>query len=189
MRHALRILLAAAAAAFWIIGCVAGEQTVRPTPEPPAGEPAQNVNTPPPPAPSTIQAKNQKTTSTAITPITTEFDHKHPYDSVDWSTVHPEQRPPQVGPGDREWPGERLGLIGPIVAHSSKGSRTRYVLVYDAAGVLVGGMTQKEFKQDPEKFNALLEKAHQRSQHQNRMAMRYLLRKHHASQASQIPDN
>lgn len=188
MRHALRILLVAAAAAFWIIGCVASEQTVRPSPEPPASEPAQAGKTPPAPSPSTTEAKNKKSTPTTATPITPEFDHKHPYDSVDWSTVHPEQRPPHAGPGDREWPGEKIGLIGPIVAHSSKGSRTRYVLVYDAAGVLVGGMTHKEFKKDPEKFNALLEKAHQRSQHQNRMAMRYLLRKHHASQAAQLPD-
>lgn len=107
---------------------------------------------------------------------TASFDHKLSSDTVDWASLSTRPFRPGIKETDREWPGERLGLIGPIVTSHGEGSR-RFVLVYDSAGVLVGGLTYKEYKKEPRLFEALIKKAQSRSEYQNYMALQFLNRK------------
>ncbi len=107
---------------------------------------------------------------------TQSFSHKMPKDTMDWTSLGTRPLKPADKETDLEWPGERMGLIGPIVTSHGQGSR-RFVLVYDSAGVLVGGLTYKEYQKEPRRFDALIEKAQARSEYQNEMAMRYLYKK------------
>lgn len=101
------------------------------------------------------------------------FDHKAAQDTVDWRTVTGEETPQGIPMTDLEWPGEKLGLIGPIVAAGGEGS-DRYVLVYDPAGVLVGGLTGEEVQKNPERLEKLVRLAHQRGEIQNLHALQFM---------------
>jgi len=107
---------------------------------------------------------------------TESFNHKMPSDTVDWVSLSTRPFAPAVEETDREWPGERMGLIGPIVTTHGEGSK-RFVLVYDSAGVLVGGLAYKEYKKEPHRFEALIKKAQARSEYQNYLALRFLEKK------------
>ena len=101
------------------------------------------------------------------------FDHKAAHDSVDWKALLDDGNPPVVPETDLEWPGEGMGLVGPIVATGGVGSK-RYVLVYDPAGVLVGAMTRKEVQKHPERFEQILQLAHKRGEVQNLHALQFM---------------
>ncbi len=91
-------------------------------------------------------------------------------DTIDWRTVPEDFRPTPYREGTRLLPGERLGLIGPIIAEGGKG-KNAYIAVYDSAGVLIGGLLKKEANEDPEKLRKLIELALKRSEHQNHFAL------------------
>ncbi|MBW2674249.1 MAG: hypothetical protein JRD89_12685 [Deltaproteobacteria bacterium] len=84
-------------------------------------------------------------------------------DSVVWENLDIPLDNPKPNDTDREWPGERMGLIGPIVAEGGFGVNAYYV-VYDATGALVGGIMRKEVRKHPEYLLALIMAAHDRSQ-------------------------
>lgn len=94
-------------------------------------------------------------------------------DTVDWNAPGAPLPAPAVSEVDREGVAESLGLIGPLVAVGGKGSDV-YVLVFDPAGVLVGALTQKEVKQDPQKLEKLVALAHDRSEVQNYHALQVM---------------
>jgi hypothetical protein len=71
---------------------------------------------------------------------------------------------------DIEWPGEQLGLIGPIIARGGSG-KDAYIAVYDPAGVLVGAVTRKEARQSPERLQAIIRTAKKRAAIQNQAAL------------------
>ena len=102
------------------------------------------------------------------------FDHKAAHDSVDWRSLRHDGRPLVVPETDLEWPGEKMGLIGPIVATGGLGAK-RYVLVYDPAGVLVGGMTGKEVEKHPERLEQLVRLAHERGEIQNLRSLQFMV--------------
>lgn len=112
----------------------------------------------------------QSPSSTTAKPEKAAFDHKSSRDSVDWQTLSPDGKTPEVGETDLEWPGERLGLIGPIIASGGSGSR-QFIAVYDPAGILVGILTRKAYKKDPSQLADLLARAHLRSKIQNLATM------------------
>ena len=91
-------------------------------------------------------------------------------DSIDWRTVPEDYRPAPAEENARELPGERLGLTGPIIAEGGSG-RNAYIVVYDPAGVLVGGILKKEAEENPEALRLLVEEAIYRSDIQNRFAL------------------
>ena len=166
-----------------LIGCAASDTSPsstaveKPTaPSPPAEEPAA--------APKTVAAPSKKTTPPAK-PEGPVFSHKPPRDTIDWESTNISNIVPMSRETDREWPGERMGLMGPIIAKGGTGSK-RYVTVYDSAGVLIGGMTLAEYKKSPERMSELLLKAQKRSEHQNLMAMRYLVQKGLVTEAAAI---
>ena len=101
------------------------------------------------------------------------FDHKASNDTIDWRTVLGEDNPPEVTETDLEWPGEKMGLIGPIVVTGGTGSN-RYVLVYDPAGVLVGGMTRREAQENPQRLEEIVRLAHERGEIQNLHALQVM---------------
>lgn len=125
----------------------------------------------------------QKTTQSGSAKIGAEVDDRPEVpaipgfpqgDSVDWSTVPQEYRPAPAEDDARELPGERLGLTGPIIAEGGSG-RSTYLVVYDPAGVLVGGILKKEAEENPKAFRLLLEEALKRSEVQNRFALEKML--------------
>lgn len=135
----------------------------------------------PPAAPPTVASPTKEAAPSAK--ITNPaFSHKSTRDTVDWKTTNIIGLVPVVKETDREWPGERLGLIGPIVAKGGPVGSKSYVTVYDPAGVLVGGLTYKEYKQSPQRLIELLKKAQLRAEHQNLMSLRYLIQKRQAAQ-------
>ena len=71
---------------------------------------------------------------------------------------------------DIEWPGEQLGLIGPIIAHGGSG-KDAYIAVYDPAGVLVGAIRKKEAKENPGRLKAIIATAQKRAAIQNQFAL------------------
>lgn len=91
-------------------------------------------------------------------------------DTVVWETVPSDLRPDSPHEGARELPGERLGLIGPIVAKSTSAEKP-YIVVYDSSGALVGGLLLEEARREPDRLNYLLQRAMERSAVQNRMAL------------------
>jgi hypothetical protein len=100
-----------------------------------------------------------------------------PADTVNWNSAVFDGNPP---PSDRkalEQPGERLGLIGPIVATGGLGAK-RYFIVYDPAGVPVGALTYAQVRQEPQRLEALIEKARARGEIQNYRALQYMRYKH-----------
>ena len=116
-----------------------------------------------------------KTTKPTIRDVQNLNEDPHPPgypagDSIDWRTVPEEYRPLPAQQDDRELPGKRLGLIGPILAEGGSGSKA-YLAVYDSAGVLVGVITKREANKDPEALRLLLEESLKRSEHQNRYSL------------------
>ena len=98
------------------------------------------------------------------------FVHRANRDTVNW--VSSEKGMWWMTPEDTdiEWPGEQLGLIGPIIAHGGSG-KNAYIAVYDPAGVLVGAVTKKEAKENPERLKAIIRAAHKRAAIQNQFAL------------------
>jgi hypothetical protein len=94
-------------------------------------------------------------------------------DTVDWLSAGLPGRAPAARHTDPEPAGQRLGLIGPIIATGGLGSQ-RYIAVYDPAGVLVGTLTYKQFRKEPARLEAIIAKAHQRGEIQNYHALQYL---------------
>lgn len=94
------------------------------------------------------------------------FVHRAPRDTVLW--VSPEKGIGRMNLPETviEGPGERLGLIGPIIARGGQGKKA-YIAVYDPAGVLVGAITQKEVKANPERLKAIILVASKRASIQN----------------------
>ncbi len=166
-----------------LIGCAAGDPSSstqmeeKPTEPPtPTEEPAT--------APKTVAAPSKKATP-SVKPEGPTFSHKSSQDTVEWESTNISGVVPVTKETDREWPGERLGLIGPIVAKGGVGSKS-YVTVYDSAGVLIGGMTYAEYKKSPDRMTELLQTAQKRSEHQNRMVLQYLIQKRLAAEAASI---
>ncbi len=91
-------------------------------------------------------------------------------DTIDWESVPEDFRPLPYIEGTRHLPGERLGLTGPIIAEGGKGG-SAYIAVFDAAGVLVGGVLKSEANENPEKLRIILEMALKRSEHQNHFTL------------------
>jgi hypothetical protein len=118
-------------------------------------------------------ATGEPTGKTGKTKPPVVFEHKTNQDTVDWRTVVGEGKPLRTKETDLEWLGEKMGLIGPIVAVGGSGSK-RYVLVYDPAGVLVGGLTRKEVKKNPERLEKLVRRAHERGEVQNLHALQFM---------------
>ena len=166
-----------------LIGCAAGDPS---SSSQTAGEPAAPSPTTEEPAEAsqTVAVPSEETAPPAK-PQGPIFSHRPPKDTVDWKSANMSGVVPVVNETDREWPGERLGLIGPIIAKGGVGSKT-YVTVYDSAGVLIGGMTYAEYKKNPERMTELLQTAQKRSEHQNRMALQYLIQKRLAAEAASI---
>ena len=98
------------------------------------------------------------------------FVHRANRDTVNW--VSSEKGVWWMSPQDTdiEWPGEQLGLIGPIIAHGGSGKEA-YIAVYDPAGVLVGAVTKKEAKKNPESLKAIISTAQKRAAIQNQFAL------------------
>ncbi|QJB56566.1 hypothetical protein [Pseudodesulfovibrio sp. zrk46] len=94
-------------------------------------------------------------------------------DTIAWKDIPKDLRPANPYEGARELPGERLGLIGPIIAKGGAGKKP-YIVVFDAAGTLVGGMLMKEVKKRPDQFRYLLQRALERSQAQNGAALQFM---------------
>jgi hypothetical protein len=98
------------------------------------------------------------------------FVHRANRDTVNW--VSSEKGMWWMTPNDTdiEWPGEQLGLIGPIIAHGGSG-KDAYIAVYDPAGVLVGAIRKKEAKKNPERLKAIIRTAQKRAAIQNQFAL------------------
>ena len=94
------------------------------------------------------------------------FVHRAPQDTIFWMSSGEEAS--KITPKDTviEWPGERLGLIGPIIAYGGKGKKT-YIAVYDPAGVLVGVITENGAKENPKRLEAIIRLAQKRAIIQN----------------------
>ncbi len=106
-------------------------------------------------------------------PAESVFDHKAAQDTVSWQTLRDDGTPLVLPETDLEWPGEQMGIVGPIVAVGGTGSK-RYVQVFDPAGVLVGIMTRKEVQKHPERLEQLLQLAHKRGEVQNLNALEFM---------------
>ncbi len=98
------------------------------------------------------------------------FAHIPSRDTISWVSVEKGMWWMIPGDTDIEWPGERLGLIGPIIAHGGQGKKA-YIAVYDPAGVLVGAITKKDAKENPERLEALIRIAQKRAIIQNQYGL------------------
>ncbi len=96
----------------------------------------------------------------------TIIDHRPARDTVDWKTIGVEGESLNSSPADREWPGEEIGLIGPIIAMGGSGSKT-YISIYDPGGVFIGALYLKEAREDPSRLENLLKLAQARGAIQN----------------------
>ena len=98
------------------------------------------------------------------------FVHRANRDTVSWISTDKGMWWMTPNDTDIEWPGEQLGLIGPIIAHGGSG-KDAYIAVYDPAGVLVGAITKKEAKKNPESLKAIIRTAQKRAAIQNQFAL------------------
>ncbi|MGD2186769.1 MAG: hypothetical protein PVI71_11610 [Desulfobacterales bacterium] len=98
------------------------------------------------------------------------FVHGAFRDTIFW--VNANESTPQTTPEDTaiEWPGERLGLLGPIIAFGGKGSKA-YIAVYDPAGVLVGAISKNEAKENPRRLGEIVRVAQKRAIIQNQYGL------------------
>ncbi|MBN1794425.1 MAG: S8 family serine peptidase [Candidatus Omnitrophica bacterium] len=78
-----------------------------------------------------------------------DLTHKNPKDSVNWDDIDPVAKPPKPAPTDREHPGEKIGLCGPVIAYGGRGS-SEALVVYDQCGTVTGVVTKKDAKTDPD---------------------------------------
>ncbi len=111
------------------------------------------------------------------------FVHRANRDTVAWVSAEKGMWWMTPDDTDIEWHGEQLGLIGPIIAHGGSG-RDAYIAVYDPAGVLVGAVTKKEAKENPERLKAIIQTAQKRAAIQNQFALISMGMKAKARQAS-----
>jgi len=98
------------------------------------------------------------------------FVHRANRDTVNWNSSEKGMWWMTPNDTDIEWPGEQLGLIGPIIAQGGTGKEA-YIAVYDPAGVLVGAVTKKEAKKNPESLEAIIRTAQKRAAIQNQFAL------------------
>ena len=98
------------------------------------------------------------------------FVHRANRDTVNWNSSEKGMWWMTPNDTDIEWPGEQLGLIGPIIAHGGSG-KDAYIAVYDPAGVLVGAVKKNEAKKDPERLKAIIRTAKKRAAIQNQAAL------------------
>lgn len=98
------------------------------------------------------------------------FVHRASRDTVSWISVEKGQWWMVPRDTDIEWPGEQLGLIGPIIAHGGEGKKA-YIAVYDPAGVLVGAITKKEAKENPKRLQKIIRIAQMRAIVQNQYGL------------------
>ena len=98
------------------------------------------------------------------------FVHRASRDTVFWTNTN--EGTSQATPKDTaiEWPGERWGLLGPIIAYSGQGKKTT-IAVYDPAGVLVGAITKKAADEDPRRLAAIIRLAQKRAIIQNQYGL------------------
>ena len=94
------------------------------------------------------------------------LDHRPARDTVDWHLAYSDGQPPWSNPTDREWPGEEIGVIGPIIAMGGQGSKA-YISIYDPAGVFIGALYLKDARKDPGRLEDLLRLAQARGAVQN----------------------
>ncbi len=125
---------------FFLMGCVASETSG-------------------PSAPST-------TTNEQVSSAEATVDHRPTRDTVNWQSTGVDNQALWSDPVDREWPGEELGLIGPIIARGGSGSKA-YVAIYDPGGVFIGALYLKEAREDPTRLENLLRLAAARGVIQN----------------------
>lgn len=117
--------------------------------------------------------ESASTPATAAKPGATAeaaVDHRAPRDTVNWQAAGIDGQPPWSGEADREWPGEAMGLTGPIIAMGGSGSKT-YVAIYDPGGVFIGALYVKEAREDPSRLENLVRLAHERGVIQNARAV------------------
>ena len=164
-RHLFRVLLLVFILVF-VWGCKTGTQQTQSSPSVTA-QTASSTQT----QPKTAAAPASAAVAQKSGPI---FDHKAPRDSVDWASLNPSGNLPEVKETDLEWPGERLGLIGPIVATGGSGAK-QFIIVFDPAGIPVGALTRKAYKKDPGQLADLLAKAQVRSELQNLATLVYVM--------------
>ncbi len=117
--------------------------------------------------------KQTQSSSVAALPSKPTFDRKSSSDSVNWASLNKAGKVPQVKETDLEWPGERIGLIGPIVA-SGKTEKDEFLIVYDPAGIPVGLLTRTAYQENPTRLAELLAKAQVRSELQNLATLSHL---------------
>jgi hypothetical protein len=98
------------------------------------------------------------------------FVHRASRDTISWISVEKGRWWMIPRDTDIEWPGEQLGLIGPIIAHGGQGKEA-YIAVYDPAGVLVGAITKKDAKKNPERLEAIIRIAQKRAIIQNQYGL------------------
>jgi hypothetical protein len=98
------------------------------------------------------------------------FVHRASRDTISWVSVEKGMWWMIPKDTDIEWPGERLGLVGPIIAHGGQGKKA-YIAVYDPAGVLVGAITKKEAKENPKRLQEIIRIAQMRAIVQNQYGL------------------
>ncbi|MFC1754867.1 S8 family peptidase [Thermoproteota archaeon] len=87
-----------------------------------------------------------------------DMTHKSPKDSVGWDNINTVKKPPKTGTNDKEHPGEKIGLHGPVITYGGKGKKEALV-VYDPSGVVTCAITAAEAKKDPAAAQKKLEQA------------------------------
>lgn len=102
--------------------------------------------------------------------------HRASRDTIFW--IDSDKEASKITPKDSaiEWPGERLGLLGPIIAYGGQGKKA-YIAVYDPAGGLVGAIFKNEAKKDPERLDAIIRTARKRAIIQNHYGLISMLLK------------
>ncbi|MGB3221854.1 MAG: hypothetical protein WBB23_03555 [Desulforhopalus sp.] len=100
------------------------------------------------------------------TPVEAVVDHRPPLDTLDWQAYNAAGQPPWSSALDRDWPGEEMGLTGPIFAMGGSGSKT-YIAVYDPGGVLIGALLLKEARKNPARLENIIRLASARGNIQN----------------------
>ena len=116
------------------------------------------------------------------------FTHRANRDTVAWVSADKGMWWMTPADTDIELPGEQLGLIGPIIAHGGSG-KDAYIAVYDPAGIMVGAVTKKEAKENPERLQAIIRAAHKRAAIQNQFALISIGTKAKARKASSPGSN
>ena len=92
-------------------------------------------------------------------------DYKSPKDSVDWSNLDLAYKPPAPGVKDREWPGVKEGLSGPVIVQG-KQKRDLVIGFYDSCGVNLAFINKRDIKAKPQLAQDLFEYAHLRGKQQ-----------------------